>query len=132
MKPSSAEFSHSLKSKEFSMQARNRRVFMLHAITGATALAAAATAQAADPSPGQTASDVPVKETDAYPKSMGYRLDTATVDKVKFPRHEVAQKCSECQLWSGKAGDQLGTCSFFKRPVPPGGWCRNFKPKKAA
>ncbi len=116
------------------MQARNRRVFMLHAITGATALTAAATAQAqtADPNPGQTASDVPVKETDAYPKSMGYRLDTANVDKVKFPRHELTQKCSECQLYSGKAGDATGTCSFFKRPVTSGGWCRNFKPKKAA
>jgi High potential iron-sulfur protein len=116
------------------MQARNRRVFMLHAITSAAALGVTATAaaQAADPNPGQTPSDVPVKETDAYPKSMGYRIDTATVDKAKFPRHEVSQKCSECQLWSGKAGDQLGTCSFFKRPVPPGGWCRNFKPKKAA
>ena len=114
------------------MQARNRRVFMLHAITGATAPAVQSTVQAQAAEPAQTASDVPVKETDAYPKSMGYRLDTANVDKVKFPRHEVAQKCSECQLWSGKDGDQLGTCSFFKRPVPPGGWCRNFKPKKAA
>ena len=66
------------------MQTRNRRVFMLHAITGATALAVQSTAQAAEPA--QTASDVPVKETDAYPKSMGYRLDTANVDKVKFPR----------------------------------------------
>jgi hypothetical protein len=116
------------------MQARNRRVFMLHAITGASALAvgANAQAQAADPNPGQTPSDVPVKETDPYPKSMGYRLETANVDTVKFPRHDVSQKCSECQLWGGKAGDSMGTCSFFKRPVPPGGWCRNFKPKKAA
>ena len=114
------------------MQARNRRVFMLHAISGATALAAAATAQAQDANPSQTPSDVPVKETDAYPKSMGFRLNTSNVDKVKFPRHEVAQKCSECQLFSGKAGDATGTCSFFKRPVPMDGWCRNFKPKKAA
>ena len=89
------------------MQARNRRVFMLHAITGATALAVQSTVQAQAAEPAQTASDVPVKETDASPKSMGYRLDPANVDK-------------------------LGTRSFFKRPVPPGGWCRNFKPKKAA
>ena len=114
------------------MQARNRRVFMLHTITGAAALAAHATVQAQAAEPTQTPSDVPVKETDPYPKSMGYRLETANVDKVKFPRHEVSQKCSECQLWSGKAGDSVGTCSFFKRPVPSGGWCRNFKPKKAA
>ena len=114
------------------MQARNRRVFMLHAITGATALAVQGTAQAQASAPAQTPSDVPVKETDPYPKSMGFRLNTANVDQVKFPRHEVAQKCSECQLFSGKAGEATGTCSFFKRPVPVDGWCRNFKPKKAA
>jgi hypothetical protein len=112
------------------MQVRNRRIFMLHVISGTTALAVQGTARAAEPT--QTPSDVPVKETDAYPKSMGYKIDTASVDKAKFPRHEASQKCSECQLWSGKAGDPLGTCSFFKRPVPPGGWCRNYKPKKAA
>ena len=63
---------------------------------------------------------------------MGFRLNTAEVDKVKFPRHEVAQKCNECQLYSASAGDKLGTCSFFKRLVPPDDWCRNFKPRTAA
>jgi hypothetical protein len=116
------------------MQPRNRRIFMLHAISGVTALAVqqAAQAQAAAAAPTQTPSDVPVKETDAYPKSMGFRINTANVDKAKFPRHEVAQKCSGCQLFSGKTGEPLGTCSFFKRPVPVDGWCRNFKPQKAA
>ncbi len=104
---------------------------MLHVITGATALAAHATTQAQASAPAQTPSDVPVKETDAYPKSMGFRINTANVDKAKFPRHEVAQKCSGCQLFSGKAGEPMGTCSFFKRPVPVDGWCRNFKPPKA-
>jgi hypothetical protein len=102
-----------------------RRVFMLHAVAGLSMAATAAHGQA-DPS------TVPVKETDAYPKSMGFRLNTANVDKAKFPRHDVSQKCSGCQLYSGKDGDPLGPCSFFKRPVPPEGWCRNFKPKKAA
>ncbi len=116
------------------MQTRNRRVFLLHAIAGTTVLAAQGTAraQAAAASAPTQASGEPVKETDAYPKSMGFRINTANVDKVKFPRHESAQKCSECQLFSGKAGDALGTCSFFKRPVPVDGWCRNFKPRKAA
>lgn len=111
------------------MQARNRRVFMIHAIAGTTALVVQGTAGAQAPA---AASTQPVKETDAYPKSMGFRLNTASVDKAKFPRHDVAQKCSECQLFSGKSGEELGPCSFFKRMVPPDGWCRNFKPKKAA
>jgi hypothetical protein len=109
------------------MHARTRRVFMLHAITGASALAVPGLAQA------QSTSADPVKETDPYPKSMGFRINTANVDKAKFPRHDTGQKCSECQLFStAKPGDTMGTCSFFKRQVPQDGWCRNFKPRKAA
>lgn len=107
------------------MQAQPRRVFMLKVVAGATGLALPAAAWTA---PKAT---VAVKETDAYPKSMGFRLDTAAVDKAKFPRHDVSQNCKECQLFSADPGDELGTCSFFKRLVPPGGWCRNFKQRKA-
>ncbi len=106
------------------MPSSDRRRFMLHAVAGGAALGT--TLQAA------AQSSEPVRETDAYPKSMGFRLNTANVDQAKFPRHDVSQKCSECQLFSGKPGDALGPCSFFKRMVPPDGWCRNFKPKKAA
>lgn len=114
------------------MSIRNRRIFMLHAVAGATALGAHATGAAQAPAADAPVSPDPVKETDPYPKSMGFRLNTANVDKAKFPRHEASQKCSECQLYSGKAGEPLGPCSFFKRMVNPEGWCRNFKPKKAA
>ena len=110
------------------MHHQNRRVFMLHAVAGSTALSMPGTvlAQASPP-----ATEV-LKETDAYPKSMGFRLKTADVDKVKFPRHDVSQHCEACQLYCAKPGDKQGTCSFFKRLVPEGGWCRNFKPRKAA
>ena len=104
------------------MHTSPRRVFLLQAIAGITALGAQGHAQAQADA---------VKETDAYPKSMGFRLNTANVDQAKFPRHELSQKCSECQLFSGKAGEATGTCSFFKRVVPIDGWCRNFKPRKA-
>ena len=108
-------------------ETRNRRIFLLHTIGGSAVLAVQGLAQA------EEVSTIPVKETDAYPKSMGFRLNTANVDQAKFPRHETTQKCTECQLFSGlKAGETLGTCSFFKRLVPPDGWCRNFKPRKAA
>lgn len=135
---------------------RNRRVFMLHAIAGTGAVLVthgAAHAQAKAPAADKAAvpdkptadkaapgappenapvSNDPVKETDPYPKSMGFRVNTANVDKTKFPRHEATQKCHSCQLFSGKDGEALGPCSFFKRMVPPDGWCRNFKPKKVA
>jgi hypothetical protein len=44
----------------------------------------------------------------------------------------VAQAVDQGRSDAGKAGEPLGTCSFFKRLVPPDGWCRNFKPRKAA
>jgi hypothetical protein len=103
-----------------------RRVFMLHAVTAAAAVAVQGTALAEGDRPE------PVKETDPYPKSMGFRLNTANVDQAKFPRHEITQKCSECQLFSRHGSEATGTCSFFKRTVPQDGWCRNFKPRKAA
>jgi len=116
------------------MHPRNRRIFMMQAVAGTTVLAlpCSVLAQAAAATAPAEPATVALKETDAYPKSMGFRFKTADVDKVKFPRHDVSQKCSECQLYSAKAGDTQGTCSFFKRLVPPEGWCRNFKPRKAA
>jgi High potential iron-sulfur protein len=110
----------------------NRRVFMLKVIAGSAALgtAAASAAEPAAEKPVEKAT-IKVSESDPYPKSMGFRFDTNDVDQAKFPRHEVSQHCSECQLFSGATGEEWGTCSFFKRLVPPNGWCRNFKQKKA-
>ena len=110
---------------KFDMPIHNRRVFMLHTLVGASVVATARKAHAA----GETEA---VKETDAYPKSMGFRLNTADVDKVKYPRHTLEQRCSQCQLFKNTAGESTGNCSFFKRSVPVDGWCRNFKQVKAA
>jgi len=107
------------------MPSQNRRVFMLHTLAGASVIAAARQAHAGTETEA-------VKETDPYPKSMGFRLNTANVDQVKYPRHTVEQRCSQCQLFKNAAGEPTGNCSFFKRVVPVDGWCRNFKQVKAA
>ena len=107
------------------MPNNNRRVFMLHTLVGASVIAAARQANA-------SVSTEAVKESDSYPKSMGFRLNTTDVDKVKYPRHTLEQHCSQCQLFKGNAGEPTGQCSFFKRVVPVDGWCRNFKQLNAA
>ncbi len=101
----------------------NRRVFVLKVLVGPCVLAAATQAQAEEDK---------VTEADPYAKSMGFRLDTKAVDQTRYPRHDPAtQQCAKCQLFSGKAGDALGPCSFFGgRLVSPNGWCRNFKALK--
>ena len=102
------------------MSTCNRRVFTLHLAAG-SALALGSRAYAVDS----------VTETDPYAKSMGFRVETANVDQVKYPRHDVSQQCSECQLFSGKPGEPTGPCSFYGgRIVPINGWCRNFKVRK--
>lgn len=42
--------------------------------------------------------------TDPYAESMGFKYDTSKVDSARYPRHEVSQHCSKCQLWDGKPG----------------------------
>lgn len=103
-----------------------RRIFMLQILPVGAVLALQGVGSEAAASPANA-----VKETDPYPKSMGYRLNTADVDKSKFPRHDVSQKCSGCQLYTADTGDATGQCSFFKRTVVANGWCRNYKPRKA-
>jgi hypothetical protein len=104
------------------MRSLSRRKFMLKVVAGTSALAM---------TPLHAASEK-VTESDPYAKSMGFRLDTNQVDKAKYPRHDAAtQQCSKCQLYSGGPNDEFGQCSFFKRTVPPTGWCKNFKVRKA-
>jgi hypothetical protein len=105
----------------------SRRVFILRVACGTSALAATQVF-AADP-----VSTEKLTETDAYAKSMGFKIDTTKVDKARYPRHTVEQKCSTCQLYSGAPTAEWGPCSFFGgRLVAKDGWCRNFKVKKAA
>ncbi len=109
----------------------NRRVFMLRVVgVGVGVGSALATGQALAADPVSTEK---LTETDAYARSMGFKIDTTKVDAKRFTRHTTEQKCSTCQLFSGKDGDEYGPCSFFGgRLVNRNGWCRNFKVKKAA
>lgn len=107
------------------MQRRSRRTFMLELVATSGALVATRVFAADEVSTEK------VTEADPYAKSMGFRIDTNQVDQAKYPRHEVTQHCAVCQLYSGKAGDPLGPCSFYGgRLVAPTGWCRNFKALK--
>lgn len=100
-----------------------RRVFLLNVLSASTVLiVGAGLADAAEN----------LDPADPYARSMGFRLNTAEVDQVKYPRHTVEQHCQVCQLWNGGDKD-AGNCSFFDNAITPkNGWCKNFKVKKAA
>jgi hypothetical protein len=91
-----------------------RRVFILQlAAAGGGAVALGAQAQAAK-----------LDEKDPQATALGYAADTTKVDAKKYPKHAKDQKCSGCQLYSGKAADASGPCSIFPgKHVAAGGWC---------
>ena len=89
----------------------HRRIFILQVACAGSALAAGR-AFAADP-----VSNEKLTETDAYAKSMGFRLDTTKVDQAKYPRHTAEQKCSVCQLFSGAPGRRMGAVLLLRRPA---------------
>ena len=105
------------------MNAFPRRIFLLRAAAGAAAVVCALdrAAQAAGPK---------VEDSDPVAVSLGYRDDSRKVDAKKFPKHEAAQVCSNCQLFQGAAEDPLGGCALFAgKQVASGGWCSAWNKK---
>ena len=69
-------------------------------------------------------------EKDPTAAALGYVSDTAKADTKKYPKHEAAQKCSNCQLFQGKAGATEGPCPLFPgKTVSANGWCASWVKK---
>lgn len=101
------------------MNPTNRRVFMMTLAAGTSALAASrAMAQAK------------LDEKDPTAVALGYVVDSAKADKKKYPKHDVAQKCSNCQLFQAKPGAAEGPCPLFPgKTVAANGWCASWVKK---
>ncbi len=99
------------------MSTRNRRTFMIQVAAGSAALCCGA-AQAA-----------PKKFDEAEPKavSLGYKHDSAQVDRKRFPKQTAAEKCNNCMAWLGKPADPWAECDLTPdRLVANGGWCSSY------
>ncbi|MEO7055783.1 MAG: high-potential iron-sulfur protein [Caldimonas sp.] len=107
------------------MKLTERRIFLLQAAACATTLATTAT--------GASAQGLPkLAETDPQAIALGYKHDTTKVDAKKYPKHAVTQKCSNCQLFQGKAADAWGPCPLFAgKQVAATGWCSAWAAKAA-
>jgi hypothetical protein len=105
----------------------SRRIFLKNLTNLAVVSAAAVTAGM----PILARADMPqVSDTDPQAKAMGYVSDTNKADKAKFPKHTVAQKCDNCQLFQGKEGDAQGGCPLFAgKAVAANGWCSAYMKK---
>lgn len=93
----------------------SRRIFLAQVMAGGTVVVTL----------GARAQPAPMlDEKDAQASALGYVTDTTKADSSKFPKHTKDQKCSHCQLYTGKAGDKSGPCPVFAgKQVAADGWC---------
>jgi len=74
---------------------------------------------------GQVPPPAKLEETDPVATALGYKEDTTKVDAVKYPMHKPEQRCDNCALYTGKAGEASGPCGAFGgKLVTAGGWCQ--------
>ncbi len=106
------------------MKQTTRRIFMMQVAAGSSVLVASgAMAQAAAPK---------LDEKDPTAVALAYVADTTKADQKKYPKHTAEQKCSNCQLYTGKVKEPMGPCSYFPgKQVAANGWCSLWA-KKAA
>ncbi len=63
-------------------------------------------------------------EKDPQAVALAYKADGTKTDKVKFPKYDTAQNCTNCALYQGKAADKAAGCPLFAgKQVAGKGWC---------
>jgi len=73
-----------------------------------------------------------VEETEPKATAIGYKHDSARVDKARYAKHDVAQRCHNCLAFApDKPTDEWGECDLMSdRLVHRNGWCSSYKKKK--
>lgn len=73
-----------------------------------------------------------VDETEPKATAIGYKHDSAKVDKARYPKHDVAHRCHNCLAFApDKPTDEWGECDLMSdRLVNRNGWCSSYKKKK--
>ena len=82
--------------------------------------------EAAPEQPAEVASEAlpELDLNDPTARALGYQHDAELVDPQQFPQRQPSQLCSNCTLYSGREGDEWGTCSLFPgKAVNANGWC---------
>lgn len=69
-----------------------------------------------------------ISETDPQAAALGYKADATKAEK----RTDATALCSNCNFYTGKAGEASGPCALFQgKLVAANGWCTAWA-KKAA
>jgi len=74
-----------------------------------------------------------VEESDETAAALGYRHETAKVDRQRYPNHAPTQHCANCGFFQGGAADDWGGCAMFgRKQVAAAGWCSAWVKKPGA
>lgn len=73
-----------------------------------------------------------VEENEPKATAIGYKHDSAKVDKARYAKHDLAQRCHNCLAFApDKPADEWGECDLMSdRLVHRNGWCSSYKKKK--
>lgn len=107
------------------MRSVNRRVVMLAPVAASLAGLQPAHAQS---------SIKKAEEAEPKASAIGYKHDSARVDKARYPKHDVNQRCHNCLAFAPeKPTDEWGECDLMSdRLVHRNGWCSSYKKRKGA
>ena len=72
-----------------------------------------------------------LEEKDAQAIALGYVTVAGKADKVKFPKYEQGQACSNCSLYLGGTAEQGGCPLFPGKQVLSKAWCSAWVKKVA-
>lgn len=83
-----------------------------------------------EPAPASTAGLPLVNEDDAQAKALGFVNVATRADAAKYKTYVAGSQCSNCALYTGKAGDTAGGCPLFAgQQVPAKAWCASWVTK---
>jgi High potential iron-sulfur protein len=95
----------------------SRRTFVITAVSCGSAIATGLMT-------GNALAQAKLDEKDPQAVGLGYVADSTKADKKKYTKHANDQKCTNCQLFQGKATDAAGGCPLFAgKQVAGAGWC---------
>lgn len=69
-----------------------------------------------------------ISESDPQATALGYKADATKAEK----RKDATAVCSNCNFYTGKAGEASGPCTLFQgKGVAANGWCTAWAKKPA-
>ena len=69
-----------------------------------------------------------LSETNPQAIGLGYKMKTASIDRLRWTQFTPGQSCGNCALYQGARGGAQGPCKIFGgQVVMSAGWCSLYK-----